>query len=47
MRLENSREIIDDKVVPVTNGKIQIQSEGAEVYYRDIKIKSIDALPEI
>jgi hypothetical protein len=47
MRLENSREIIDDKVVPLTKGKIQIQSEGAEVYYREIKIKSIDALPEI
>jgi len=47
MRLENSREIIDDKVVPLTKGKIQIQSEGAEVYYRDIKIRSIEALPEI
>jgi len=46
MVLENSREIIDEKEVPLTKGKIQIQSEGAEVFYRDIKIRSIDAFPE-
>ena len=47
MQLENSREISDGKEVPVTGGKIQIQSEGAEVFYRDIRIRQIDQLPEI
>ena len=27
-------------------GKIQIQSEGSEVFYQDIKICSIDKIPE-
>ena len=30
---------------PLTKGKIQLQSEGAEVYYKDIKIRSISELP--
>lgn len=32
---------------PLTRGHIQIQSEGAEVFYRRIKIRSIDALPDV
>lgn len=31
---------------PVRSGKIQIQSEGAEVYYRDIKLRPIERFPE-
>ena len=31
--------------VPLVRGKIQLQSEGAEVYYRDIMIEPIDKLP--
>jgi hypothetical protein len=27
------------------NGKILIQSEAAEVYYKEIKIRTIDTLP--
>jgi len=30
---------------PLTKGKIQIQSEGAEVYYRNIRIQPISNLP--
>lgn len=30
---------------PLTKGKIQIQSEGAEVYYRDVKIRPISEFP--
>lgn len=30
---------------PLTGGEIQLQSEGAEVYYRNIKIRSIEQLP--
>jgi len=28
------------------SGQLQIQSEGAELFYRDIKIKALDALPK-
>jgi hypothetical protein len=34
------------KLVSHTRGKIQIQSEGAEVYYRNIRIEPITELPE-
>lgn len=30
---------------PLTSGKIQIQSEGSEVYYRNIEIRNITELP--
>jgi len=30
---------------PLTKGKIQIQSEGAEIFYRQIKIQPIRQLP--
>jgi len=46
MILENSREIIDGMEIPVTGGKIQIQTEGAEIYYRGIQIRPITSLPE-
>jgi len=45
MILRNSRYIEDGKAFPMTKGKIQIQSEAAEVYYKDIKIRSIESLP--
>jgi Domain of Unknown Function (DUF1080) len=38
-QLENLQEL------PLTKGKIQIQSEGAEVFYRKIQIEPIDQLP--
>ncbi len=44
MVLKNSRYEKDGEFLPLTKGRIQIQSEGAEVYYKDIKIKEIDAL---
>jgi hypothetical protein len=31
---------------PLTAGQLQLQSEGAECYYRDLRIRSIEALPE-
>ncbi len=33
------------KVEPLTKGKIQIQSEGGELFIRNIKIRSIDQIP--
>jgi hypothetical protein len=32
-------------MVPLTKGRIQIQSEGAEVFYRNITVRSISAFP--
>jgi len=44
--LFNSRQTGGDRVIPLSKGKIQLQSEGAEVFYRDIKICSLDKLPD-
>ncbi|RFS16709.1 DUF1080 domain-containing protein [Emticicia sp. C21] len=47
MVLQNSRYIQPDgKEIPMTSGKIQLQSEAAEVFYRDIKIKPLTAMPK-
>ncbi len=45
MALRNARYKDDGKWVPMTGGKIQIQSEAAEVFYRDIEIRPIPAMP--
>lgn len=46
MILLNSRQIDGDLETPLTKGKIQIQSEGSEVFYRNIRIISIDKIPD-
>ncbi len=46
MVLRNSRYVTDGKEYPLTKGKIQLQSEASEVYYKDIRISSIDRMPE-
>ena len=35
-----------DKDIPLTRGKIQLQSEGAEVFYKNIQIEKLNTLPE-
>lgn len=45
MALTNSRYLDGDKAVPLTRGKFQIQSEAAEVFYQDIEVRSIPAMP--
>jgi len=47
MALQNSRQSDNGKETALTKGKIQLQSESAEVFYRNIKIRSIDKLPEL
>jgi hypothetical protein len=48
MVLENSRTVeTDGTTKPLTSGKIQFQSEGAEAYYRNIEIKKLDKLPDL
>lgn len=46
MILQNSRYNDNGKDVPLTKGKIQLQSEAAEVYFKDIQIRNIKAMPE-
>ena len=46
MALRNSRYRDGEKIVPMTGGKLQIQSEAAEVFYRDIEIRSIPKMPK-
>jgi hypothetical protein len=46
MALQNSGIVTDEGYLPLKNGKIQIQSEAAEVYFKDIKIKPIGELRE-
>src|ERR1700712_3791399 len=45
MALSNSRYMVNNEAKPLVKGKIQIQSEAAEVFYKDIKIKQIDGIP--
>ena len=45
MVLLNSREADNGQESPLIKGKLQIQSEGAEVFYKDIKIKSLSFIP--
>ncbi|MEO1011107.1 MAG: DUF1080 domain-containing protein [Bacteroidota bacterium] len=47
MHLTNIGEFVDGRIMPLSKGRIQIQSEGAEVFYRNINIKSIKELPEV
>jgi hypothetical protein len=45
MILTNSSHTLDGKVVPLTKGKLQLQSEGAEVFYRNIAIRPVKEVP--
>ncbi|NMH87366.1 3-keto-disaccharide hydrolase [Flavivirga algicola] len=45
MILKNSRYIDENgKDIPLTKGKIQLQSEAAEIFFKDIRIRKIDSL---
>jgi hypothetical protein len=45
MVLYHNRQLEAGQEMPLTKGKIQIQSEGAEVFYKGIMIENIDRLP--
>jgi hypothetical protein len=45
MALSQSAWLDGDTVRPLTKGKLQLQSEAAEVYYKEIQLKSIDRIP--
>jgi len=44
--LTGLRHKVDGKEVPLTKGRIQFQSESAEVYYRNIKVRPITEIPK-
>jgi hypothetical protein len=46
MVLTNAMGKLDGKDIPLTKGKIQLQSEGAEVFYRNIALKPLEKIPE-
>ena len=39
LEASNSSQVVDGRQVALTRGKIQLQSEGAEIFYKDIEIK--------
>lgn len=45
MILYKSQQWDNGKAYPLTKGKLQIQSEGAEVYYKHIRIQPITQIP--
>lgn len=45
MVLHHSSQLENGKLIPLSKGKIQLQSEGAEVFYRTIEIQSVDHIP--
>ena len=47
MILENSRQSDNGNETPLSKGKIQLQSESAEVFYRNIRIRPIDEIPQL
>lgn len=46
MVLYHSGQLENGSIIPLTKGKLQLQSEGAEMFYKDIKIQTIDKMPE-
>ena len=45
MALSNSRYTKDGKVIPLTKGKILLQSEAGEAFFKGVKIKPIKGIP--
>lgn len=45
MVLYHSGQVESGQAIPLVKGKIQIQSEGAEVFYKKIMVKALNAIP--
>ena len=46
MILTGLRHKVDGREVPLTRGRIQFQSEAAEVFYRNVAIRRITEIPK-
>jgi len=45
LMIAQARHLVNGQAEPLTKGKIQLQSEGAEIFYRNIQVRSISKLP--
>ena len=45
MMLTQTRHLVNGKMEPLTKGKLQLQSEGAEVFYRNIQVRDVRQIP--
>ena len=45
MVLYHSSQLENGQAIPLVKGKIQIQSEGAEVFYKNIMVEPLHAIP--
>jgi hypothetical protein len=45
MVLYNSRQLENGQAIPLVNGKLQIQSEGAEIFYKKIMVEPLKEIP--
>ena len=45
MVLYHSSQLESDKAIPLVKGKFQIQSEGAEIFYKQIRLQPIHSIP--
>lgn len=45
MRLSDPRQQLGDSWAPLASGRISLQSEGAEVFYRDIEVRPVTEIP--
>ena len=46
MILRNSRYVQDGQKIPMEKGKIQLQSEASELFYKNIEIRKLKSLPD-
>ena len=46
LRIRDARYLKNGKEVVLDKGKIQLQSEGSEIYYRNITLMPIDKIPD-
>jgi hypothetical protein len=45
MRLHNAQRLDGPAPAPLMSGRIAVQTEGAEIFYRDVEVQPITALP--
>lgn len=41
LRVANSRQVVDGKLVPLVRGKFSLQSEGSEAFFRNIVVRQL------
>ena len=43
--LTGLRQTVDHREIPLTKGRIELQSESAEIFFRNVWLEPIDSLP--